>query len=87
MTENTSPQVVSQLCALTASEEAYINKCVSEFGKGELKDCEDGCTLLMYLARKLNCETKKITDYFDRKKSRTVRKISFFYLPHPTKLF
>ncbi len=88
MSENTTLQIASQGASeLTALEESYINKCVSEFGKGELKDCEDGCTLLMYLARKLNCETKKITDYFERKKSRSVGSLELYRPLHHLFIF
>eukprot|EP01041_Mallomonas_annulata_P001776 gene1776-3437_t len=45
-------------------EESFANRLVLEFESGWLKDCEDGCTLRSYLARKLNCAPMRISKKF-----------------------
>ena len=48
----------------TAEEEGFANELVSEFERGTLQDCEEGCTLRSYLARKLNCAPMRISKKF-----------------------
>ncbi|KAJ1430832.1 hypothetical protein B484DRAFT_328180 [Ochromonadaceae sp. CCMP2298] len=48
----------------TVEEEAFANRLISEFESGSLGDCEDGCTLRSYLARKLNCAPMRISKKF-----------------------
>jgi len=45
-------------------EEDFANRLVLEFEKGWLKDCEDGCTLRSFLARRLNCAPMRISKKF-----------------------
>lgn len=42
----------------------YANRLVYEFENGFLTDCENGCTLRSYLARKLNCAPMRISKKF-----------------------
>ena len=48
----------------TSEEESFANKLVLEFERGTLEDCEDGCTLRAYMARKLNCAPMRISKKF-----------------------
>lgn len=48
----------------TPEEEVLANRLVLEFAKGTLPDCENGCTLRSYLARKLNCAPMRISKKF-----------------------
>lgn len=45
-------------------EENFAKKLIIEFESGTLKDCEDGCTLRSYLARRLNCAPMRISKKF-----------------------
>jgi len=45
-------------------EEGFANQLVYEFERGTLVDCDDGCTLRSYLARKLNCAPMRISKKF-----------------------
>lgn len=47
-----------------ANEEAYANFLINKFENGKLNDCEDGCTLRSYLARKLKCAPMRISKKF-----------------------
>eukprot|EP00607_Mallomonas_marina_P007158 CAMPEP_0182416196 /NCGR_PEP_ID=MMETSP1167-20130531/370_1 /TAXON_ID=2988 /ORGANISM="Mallomonas Sp, Strain CCMP3275" /LENGTH=241 /DNA_ID=CAMNT_0024588725 /DNA_START=51 /DNA_END=776 /DNA_ORIENTATION=+ len=48
----------------SSEEELLANRLVLEFENGWLKDCEEGCTLRSYLARKLNCAPMRISKKF-----------------------
>eukprot|EP01038_Epipyxis_sp_PR26KG_P007390 gene7390-10070_t len=48
----------------TADEEKFANRLIVEFETGTLLDCEDGCTLRSYLARRLNCAPMRISKKF-----------------------
>jgi len=48
----------------TTEEENFANQLVVNFEKGTLNDCEDGCTLRSYLAKKLNCAPMRISKKF-----------------------
>jgi len=48
----------------TIEEETFANRLITEFESGALVDCEDGCTLRSYLARKLNCAPMRISKKF-----------------------
>lgn len=45
-------------------EEVFANRLIAEFEAGSLMDCEDGCTLRSYLAKKLNCAPMRISKKF-----------------------
>lgn len=45
-------------------EERFAKKLIEDFQSGILKDCEEGCTLRAYLARKLNCAPMRISKKF-----------------------
>jgi len=45
-------------------EETFANRLIVEFESGSLLDCEDGCTLRSYLAKKLNCAPMRISKKF-----------------------
>lgn len=45
-------------------EEGFANRLVYEFESGWLQDCEEGCTLRSYLAKKLNCAPMRISKKF-----------------------
>lgn len=46
------------------AEESFANQLVIDFERGLLDDCEDGCTLRSYLARRLNCAPMRISKKF-----------------------
>ena len=48
----------------SSEEEGYADRLVLEFEKGWLTDCENGCTLRSYLAKKLNCAPMRISKKF-----------------------
>ena len=48
----------------SGEEETFANQLVIDFETGALRDCEDGCTLRSYLARKLNCAPMRISKKF-----------------------
>eukprot|EP00981_Chlorochromonas_danica_P013210 scaffold5974_cov158-Ochromonas_danica.AAC.11 len=48
----------------TAEEENFAFRLIRDFESGVLLDCEDGCTLRSYLARKLNCAPMRISKKF-----------------------
>lgn len=48
----------------TPEEEQFANKLIQDFELGLLLDCENGCTLRSYLARKLNCAPMRISKKF-----------------------
>jgi hypothetical protein len=48
----------------TIDEENFANRLVNEFEMGTLVDCEEGCTLRSYLARRLNCAPMRISKKF-----------------------
>jgi hypothetical protein len=48
----------------SGEEETFANQLVIDFETGALTDCEDGCTLRSYLARKLNCAPMRISKKF-----------------------
>jgi hypothetical protein len=48
----------------TVEEETFAFKLIREFEGGILQDCEEGCTLRSYLARKLNCAPMRISKKF-----------------------
>jgi hypothetical protein len=45
-------------------EESFANYLIAEFERGSLNDCDDGCTLRCYLAKKLNCAPMRISKKF-----------------------
>lgn len=59
----------------TEEEETIANQLVIDFEIGQLIDCEEGCTLRSYLARKLNCAPMRISKKFA---GRCVGKVIFF---------
>mmetsp|Transcript_24393 Transcript_24393/g.22166 ORF Transcript_24393/g.22166 Transcript_24393/m.22166 type:complete len:236 (-) Transcript_24393:108-815(-) len=52
----------------TREEIKFANRLISDFEAGILKDCEDGCTLRSYLARRLNCSPMRISKKFSGQK-------------------
>lgn len=48
----------------TPEEENFANRLIVDFESGSLVDCEDGCTLRSYLAKKLNCAPMRISKKF-----------------------
>eukprot|EP00596_Hydrurales_sp_CCMP1899_P002605 CAMPEP_0119043926 /NCGR_PEP_ID=MMETSP1177-20130426/27025_1 /TAXON_ID=2985 /ORGANISM="Ochromonas sp, Strain CCMP1899" /LENGTH=267 /DNA_ID=CAMNT_0007013081 /DNA_START=63 /DNA_END=866 /DNA_ORIENTATION=- len=48
----------------TEEEETVANQLVIDFETGSLIDCDEGCTLRSYLARKLNCAPMRISKKF-----------------------
>lgn len=48
----------------TPEEEQFANRLIQDFELGLLLDCENGCTLRSYLARKLNCAPMRISKKF-----------------------
>ena len=48
----------------TPEEESFANRLVLEFERGTLGDCDEGCTLRSYLAKKLNCAPMRISKKF-----------------------
>eukprot|EP01031_Cornospumella_fuschlensis_P040104 gene40104-48871_t len=48
----------------SAEEENFAFRLIRDFEAGLLIDCEDGCTLRSYLARKLNCQPMRISKKF-----------------------
>ena len=48
----------------TVEEESYANRLIIDFESGVLADCEEGCTLRSYLAKKLNCAPMRISKKF-----------------------
>jgi hypothetical protein len=64
-------------------EEAYAAKLITDFDEGTLVDCENGVTLRVYLARKLNCAPMRISKKFAGKCIGKVRvnlkNVSFIY--------
>jgi hypothetical protein len=48
----------------TFEEESFANQLVRDFEKGFLDDCEEGCTLRSYLAKRLNCAPMRISKKF-----------------------
>jgi hypothetical protein len=55
-------------------EESFANRLVYEFENGWLSDCEEGCTLRSYLAKKLNCAPMRISKKFA---GRCIGKLAF----------
>jgi hypothetical protein len=45
----------------TPEEERFADRLIRDFELGLLTDCEDGCTLRSYLAKKLNCAPMRIS--------------------------
>lgn len=66
----------------TPQEESFANQLIVEFEGGSLQDCEDGCTLRAYLARKLNCAPMRISKKFA---GRCIGKVGIYFLiiSHP----
>lgn len=48
----------------TNEEENFANRLIVEFEAGSLQDCEEGCTLRSYLARRLRCAPMRISKKF-----------------------
>jgi hypothetical protein len=48
----------------STEEECFANQLVKDFELGILDDCEEGCTLRSYLARRLNCAPMRISKKF-----------------------
>jgi hypothetical protein len=48
----------------TNEEENFANRLILEFEAGSLQDCEEGCTLRSYLARRLRCAPMRISKKF-----------------------
>jgi hypothetical protein len=48
----------------SSAEESFANQLVKDFERGLLDDCEEGCTLRSYLARRLNCAPMRISKKF-----------------------
>lgn len=48
----------------SVEEETFANRLIVDFEFGLLTDCDDGCTLRSYLARKLNCAPMRISKKF-----------------------
>lgn len=48
----------------TSEEENFANRLIVEFEAGSLHDCEEGCTLRSYLARRLRCAPMRISKKF-----------------------
>lgn len=55
---------VSRSGKWSVEEETFANRLIVDFECGLLTDCEDGCTLRSYLARKLNCAPMRISKKF-----------------------
>jgi hypothetical protein len=64
----------------TPEEERFANRLIHDFELGLLADCEDGCTLRSYLARKLNCAPMRISKKFAGKCIGKVNNLTFFSL-------
>lgn len=60
----------------TEEEETVANQLVIEFETGSLIDCDEGCTLRSYLARKLNCAPMRISKKFA---GRCIGKVMLFF--------
>ena len=61
----------------TSEEENFCNRLIVEFEAGSLEDCEEGCTLRSYLARRLRCAPMRISKKFA---GRCIGKVSKFEL-------
>jgi hypothetical protein len=48
----------------TRREELYAGQLIKNFVNGTLPDCQEGCTLRAYLARKLECAPMRISKKF-----------------------
>jgi hypothetical protein len=48
----------------TRREELYAGQLIKNFINGTLTDCQEGCTLRAYLARKLECAPMRISKKF-----------------------
>lgn len=55
---------ISRAGKWTQQEEDFAKKLILEFEAGTAKDCEDGCTLRAFLAKKLNCSAMRISKKF-----------------------
>jgi len=60
----------------STEEETFANRLIVEFEAGSLVDCEDGCTLRSYLAKKLNCAPMRISKKFA---GQCIGKVFMFY--------
>jgi hypothetical protein len=58
------PKIFQRSGKWSVEEEAFANRLIFEFENGILADCEDGCTLRSYLARKLRCAPMRISKKF-----------------------
>ena len=45
----------------TREEEHLAKSLIVKFNSGQLKDCENGCTLRSYLSSRLNCNPMRIS--------------------------
>lgn len=68
----------------SADEEELANLLIEEFQRGSLSDCEDGCTLRSYLAKKLSCAPMRVSKKFSKGRIGKARKkfipIFFFFI-------
>lgn len=62
--ENDSSPASPRSGKWTLEEASFANRLIVEFEAGSLLDCDDGCTLRSYLARKLNCAPMRISKKF-----------------------
>ena len=60
----------------TCEEENFANRLIIEFEAGSLQDCEEGCTLRSYLARRLRCAPMRISKKFA---GRCIGKVNIIY--------
>lgn len=63
----------------TTEEENFAKRLIMEFESGLLRDCEEGCTLRAYLARRLNCAPMRISKKFAGK---CIGKVIVFKIPY-----
>ncbi len=48
----------------SVEEESFAKNLIIQFESGTAKDCEEGCTLRAYLARRLNCAPMRVSKKF-----------------------
>lgn len=55
---------ISRAGKWSTEEESFAKKLIIQFESGTAKDCEEGCTLRAYLARRLNCAPMRVSKKF-----------------------